>query len=837
MKTSHSGVPVIVGIGASAGGLEALEDFFQNVPEDCQLAFVVVQHVDPDQKDLLPEILQRSTPMKVTQIKNHTKAESRCVYILPPDKDLSIRNGVLLLITPVEPRLHRSPIDFFFKALAKDQGECAVAVILSGMGNDGTKGIRFIKDNAGFVLAQSPETAKFDSMPCHAIKSGLVDIVAQTKQLPSRIIGHCEHKPENPPTANQPTLQDSERSPLDNIIMLLKKKTGNDFSLYKKNTLRRRIDRRMGVHNIDSFTLYLDYLKDNPNELDLLFKELLIGVTNFFRDPAIWEKLTLETIPELLISKSSVRNFRAWIPGCSSGEEAYSLAITFQETVNKLEYEETPPSLQIFATDLNVDAISYARKGHYSFDIEDTVSAELLERYFIKDETGYSVSPNIRDMVIFAKQNVISDPPFTKLDILSCRNLQIYFDVSLQKRLMKLFHYSLLDEGILILGSAETVGRNKNLFSPLDDKLPIFKRSKITNPIQSMDLPEALPSALYSDESSSTQEERIIKPLDNLQASANQLLLSQFSPAAVLINKDGDILYINGSTGKYLEPATGKANWNIHAMIQDSLSHTLETALASASQHEGMVKVAGTIILDEKTSQAVEVNAIEIKTPEELAGLFMVSFTELDLSENTASVTELDNDESLAMQLKNARKELKQVREEKKIFQEDARSSYEELQSTNEELQSTNEELTTSKEEMQSLNEELQTLNSELHSKVDDLSWINNDMINLLNSTEIATLFLDGERNIRRFTSFCKPLFRLIDSDIGRPLSDIVTELKYEELDNDISKVLKTLEFCEKQITTKNGHLYKVRIMPYRTQEDIYDGVVITLIDIEGYTK
>jgi len=837
MIAGKSDVPIIVGIGASAGGLEALDDFFRKVPLNSGLSFVVIQHLDPDQKDLLPEILQRITPMAVTQAVDQQKVEPDCVYIIPPNNDISIWKGFLHLSAPIAARGQRLPIDFFFQSLAKDQHERAIAIILSGMGSDGKKGAISIKGNGGTVLVQSADSAKFDSMPLSIIDSGLADVVAPAHELPANIMAYCKHgslvKPAQVSTPTDLASDRPKQKPIEGIIGLLHDHTGHDFSLYKKSTIYRRIDRRMGIHQILSKDVYLNYLRHNPNELDLLFNELLIGVTNFFRDPLIWDCLVDDVLPELLKNNPDGRAFRAWVSACSTGEEAYSLAMAFSDALDKLN-PKGAFSLQIFATDLDEKAIKFAREGHYPVQIEADVPKDQLARYFTKVDTGYRINTSIREMIVFAKQNITMDPPFTKLDILSCRNLLIYLDSALQKRLISLFHYSLCDQGILILGSAETVGTDSHLFKSVAEKSHIYKR--INNPRKFLDVafPTQAPTTLYSNPEFLVHEAPMSKPLDNLQTLADTLLLRQFSPPAVLINEDGDILYINGRTGKYLEPAAGRANWNIYAMIHDDLRPALETAIRAAISHKELVKVQGTISLSNQATQGVEIEAQTIVTPKELSGLLMVLFSDFIAPDRDPTDKLTTNEKALALELQQARQALNTLRDENRISQEEVRAANEELQSTNEELQSTNEELTTSKEEMQSLNEELQTLNSELHSKVEDLSSVNNDMVNLLNSTEIATLFLDGELNVRRFTSFCTPLFRLIESDIGRPLSDIVTELEYPDLQQDVTQVLRTLIFCEKQIKTHKNHWYKVRIMPYRTQENVIDGVVITLLDIQA---
>jgi PAS domain S-box-containing protein len=818
-------IPPVVGIGASAGGLEALVNFLENVPLASGLAYVVIQHLDPTYKGMLPELLQRSTPMAVFQATDRIKIEPNCVYVIPPNKDMSILHGLLHLLEPAARRGMRLPIDFFFRSLAEDQRERAIGVILSGMGSDGTLGLRAIKEKAGLTLAQDPANAKFDAMPRSAIDAGVVDIVAPAEELPAKIAAYLRQV--HPDIEHEPILENRSQTALEKIVILLRERTGNDFSLYKKNTVYRRIERRMGLHQIDAITDYVRYLRENPQEVDLLFKELLIGVTNFFRDPQVWDYLEKETLPALLAASPNGKVLRAWVPACSTGEEAYSLAIVFKEALEQIK-PHARYSLQIFATDLDQDAIDKARAGFFPANIAADVSPERLDRFFIADEHGYRVAKEIREMVVFAPQNIIMDPPFTKLDILTCRNLLIYLGPELQAKLIPLFHYALNRNGILLLGSAETVGSFTSLFAPLDNKARLYRRIDNTLRTAKIDFPVKFPASLPL----LHEPRRIVNPATNLQFQADQFLLQHFTPAAVLVNAEGDILYINGRTGKYLEPAAGKANWNIYAMARDGLRHQLSSALKK------VVRQTGTVLLQNlrvegsgETAPNVNITVQLIEKPELLHGMVMMVFSEAT-PQVSAAAGNSQPDHAQQGELERAREEIQIIREEMQTSQEELTATNEELQSTNEELQSTNEELTTSKEEMQSLNEELQTVNTELQSKVDDLSLLNNDMKNLLNSTDIATIFLDEALHVRRFTTQATQIFKLIAGDVGRPLSDIVTDLHYPELQEDVRGVLRTLMFSEKQITTADGRWFKVRIMPYRTLENVIDGVVLTFTDI-----
>ncbi len=835
LHKADSSLPII-GIGASAGGLEALEVFLKNVPRRCGMAFVIVQHLDPTHKDLLPELLQRTTEMPVVQVSDRMKVEPDHVYVIPPNKDMSMLHSILHLLDPAEPRGLRLPIDFFFRSLADDLQQQSIGVILSGMGSDGRLGLSAIKEKGGGVFVQDPSSAKFDGMPHSAIDTGLVDVIAPAEELPDKIIAYLKHvtsvlKQDSP-------LEDKALSALEKVVILLRTQTGQDFSLYKKSTIYRRIERRMGIHQIERIADYVRFLQANPHETELLFKELLIGVTSFFRDPAMWEILKTRAIPSLLISRPSGGILRAWIAGCSTGEEAYSLAIIFKETLEVVKPLGTF-KLQIFATDLDKDAIDKARTGFFPLNITADVSQERLRRFFEREENGFRISRDIRETVVFAPQNVIMDPPFTKLDILVCRNLLIYMEQELQKKLIPLFHYSLNSGGFLFLGSAESIGSYTNLFRSLDSKTRLFIRLQENGRSEPLDLPFAFvrPMPAFPD----VAEEQFASKSSslNLQALVDRFLLQYYAPAAVLTNEKGDIIYISGHTGKYLEPAAGKANWNIFAMAQEGLRYELNVMFGNALRQKATVTRKELTAGKDRSKQTVNLTIVPLETPDALRGLVLIVFTDVEndvagTSPGTADASGARGGRLAAVEkeLSHARDEIVSIREEMQTSQEELKSTNEEMQSANEELQSTNEELTTSKEEMQSMNEELQTVNHELQSKVRDLSQVNNDMKNLLNSTDIATLFLDDALNIRRFTTRTTSIIKLIASDVGRPVTDIVTDLHYPDLADDAREVIQTLVFSEKQVSATNGRWFNVKIMPYRTQENRIIGLVITFSDI-----
>ena len=821
----------IVGLGASAGGLEPLQQFLAGVPTGSGLAYVVVQHMDPTHKALLAELLQRATSMPVREAVNAQRIEPDAVYVIPPNSELTVLGGALHLAIPLQPRGQRLPIDVFFSSLARELGPRAVGVVLSGMGSDGTQGLEAISSQGGLTLAQQPDSAQFDSMPKSAIASACVDIVALPADMPERILGVTGRQPapDTPPFESDA----DPASELETVLELLQGRTRHDFAPYKSNTQLRRIARRMAVHGIDSMTAYADFLRDNPQELDLLFKEMLIGVTSFFRDPEVWRELSDSVLPTLIERHSKDAGpLRAWVIGCSTGEEAYSLAMAFTEAV------ESMPAcagceLQIFATDLNADAIAAARRGRFASTIARDLPAERLARFFSERPDGYLVDKRIRDMVLFAQHDVILDPPFTRLDMLSCRNLMIYFGNALQRRLVPLFHYSLRPGGALLLGSSETVGRAQSLFSPLHPKSRLYWRSDNGHAMGAVVFPtHRRPS------SQTATQETTLPPMNtppaNLQALADQLLLQSFSPSAVLVNDGGDVVYISGRTGRYLEPAAGKANWNIHVMARPAIRAQLAVALRTALQEKTSVELHG-LRLDDETTAMVDITVQAVTQPKSMEGMAMIVFRDVPPAPNRrARRTKVGDaaDTAISDELIRSREEIHALRQEMRASQEELQASNEELQSTNEELQSANEELTTSKEEAQSMNEELQTINGELQSKLDDLALAQSDMQNLLNSTDIATLFLDKDLNVRRFTEQIARVVHLRAADIGRPLSELASTLLYPEMHDDVKETLRTLAFSEKQIATSDKRWFTVRIMPYRTLANVIQGVVITFVDI-----
>ena len=840
-KQRPAAVVRIVGIGASAGGLEALEQFFARVPVRSGLAYIVVQHLDPTRKAMLVELLQRVTSLSVREAGEQMLVEADHVYVIPPNAELSLAEGMLHLVPPTEPRGIRLPVNVLFSSLARDQGASAIGVVLSGMGSDGTLGLQALKAVGGLTVVQEPSSAQFDSMPRSAIAASCADIVALPADMPERILacvawdGHSKAPIADARPAPTPTDApfDPPADTIEGIFSLLRQRTRHDFSLYKPSTLNRRIERRMAIHGLAAVAEYVGFLRQNPQEIDLLFKELLIGVTSFFRDPTVWQYMLDTALPALLARRAGGTKFRAWVAGCSTGEEAYTLAIVFTEAIQRLP-EHRDCSLQIFASDLSSDAIATARVGRYPATIGASMPPEFVTRYFTRQGGALVVGKPVRDMVLFAQHDVVLDPPFTRLDILSCRNLLIYFDATLQRRLLPLFHYSLRPGGLLLLGSSETVGSFGKLFEPVDSKLRLYLRRHTQAAAGPEFLLKSFPPLLkLTKDTPMPSSPNAAQGGDSLQAAADHVLLQVHAPPAVVVNAAGDIVYISGRTGKYLEPAAGKANWNFHAMVRESLREPVANALRQALTKDAAVQVRGLRLVVAGGVQGVDVTVQPLHEPAALHGTLMIVFHDVTAPVRGSRRTAASAAQAThSAEVQQCRDEIQTLREENRASKEELQSANEELQSTNEELQSANEELTTSKEEMQSMNEELQTVNAEMQSKLDDLALAQSDLKNLLNSTEIAMLFLDQNLNVRRFTDRAAKIINLRDSDIGRPLSDLTTSLQYPTLPDDAHETLRTLVFSEKQIQTSDQRWFSVRIMPYRRLDNVIDGAVITFVDI-----
>lgn len=835
-----------VGIGASAGGLDALKKFLSKIPDQSGMAFIIVQHMDPTHKSGLVNILKRSTEMKVSQVEDGVQVQPNHVYIIPPNKDMGIIEGKLQLMEPVEPHGLRMPINYFFTSLAQDQQDKSVGIILSGFGSDGSLGLKAIKANGGICFAQDPSTAGSEGMPSSAINTGMVDIVLAPEEMPEKLLAYVRSSSKILKKILTP--EDETIQALRKIFILIRNRTGHDFSQYKKSTVYRRIGRRMNIHQIEDMKMYLHYLQENPHEIDLLFKEFLINVTNFFRDPEAFESLKNNTLKQIIEEKTEFDVLRVWIPGCSSGEEVYSIAIIIKEL---LEETDKKIDVQIFGTDLDANSIKTARSGSYSGIISSDISQERLNKYFSKNDNVYTIKNEIRDMVVFATHNLIKDPPFTKLDLISCRNLLIYLETVAQEKVLSNFNYALKEDGILFLGPSETVGEFLGAFSIIDKKWKIFKCVKSEGPV--FDLLKSHSMSYQKDSIAYWDSKFDLKNLKNskqektglnITALAEKKLIDIFAPPSALINDTGEILYIHGRLGNYLEPSEGKAHMNIIEMAREGIKLDLISAIQNAVTKNKQVVFDGLKIKeDHLNDHLIRLTVKPLKEPETVNGLLIVSFEEsviqkdkdtiqLDpLSKNSDKISALENE------LKMTKERLNITIEELTTSNEELKSANEELQSMNEESQSTNEELETSKEELQSINEELTTVNNELQIKIDEMSRINDDMINLFNSTEIATVFVDNDLKIRRFTQEATKLIKLIKSDVGRPLSDIVFNINYPDLVDQIAQVIEKIAYKEIELETKNGEWFETKIMPYKTSKNVIDGAVITFTNITQRKK
>ncbi|MGO9259020.1 MAG: chemotaxis protein CheB [Bryobacteraceae bacterium] len=847
----------IVGIGASAGGLAAFEAFFSGMPADTDpgMAFVLVQHLAPDHKSVLSELVKRYTRMEVFEVADGMAAKPNCAYIIPPNRDMAFLNGTLQLLEPTTPRFHRLPIDFFFRSLAQDQHERAICIVLSGTGSDGALGVRAVKGEGGMVMAQNPESTEYDGMPRSAIATGLVDYVLPPAEMPAQLMAYVTHalgRTPHPAASPAPKTDDA----LKKIFLLLRAQTGHDFSQYKQNTITRRVERRMAVHQIERLDGYVRYLQQTPSEVEALFRDLLIGVTNFFRDPEAFSALQEQVIPRLFTGKPAGATIRVWVPGCSTGEEAYSIAILLQERVTALKQNL---KVQVFATDIDRQAIGYARAGIFPASIAADISPDRLARFFAQEPDGnaYRIHKIVRDIVIFSEQDVIKHPPFTKLDLISCRNVLIYMGGELQKKLIPLLHYALNPGGMLFLGTSETVGEFVDLFATVDRKWKLYQRKEDADGAHRPGREGFLPPLSEDGSVPWPSGKAPVESKLPLRELAERALLQQFAAAGALVNERGDILYLHGRTGQYLEPAPGEAGMNILKMAREGLRRDLTTALRKAvalkgpARYPGLrVKANGDFATVNLTVRPVSASADAAAAPK----LFLVVFEDapaadpgrsekaapVEASEGTGkSDTDVEaRIAALKRELRAKEEYLQTTNEELETSNEELKSSNEEMQSVNEELQSANEELETSKEELQSVNEELATVNAELQTKVADLSRSNNDMNNLLAGTGIGTIFVDHHLRIQRFTPAVTQVINLILTDVGRPVGHVVSKLAgYDRLVADVQAVLESLTPKEIEVQTHAGAWYLLRIWPYRTLENVIEGGVITFTEATEMKK
>jgi two-component system CheB/CheR fusion protein len=808
------------------------------MPPDSGIAFIVVTHMDPHAISYLPELLSRVTRMPVREAIDGQVLAENTVMVMPPGKSLALEHGILRVRDAVmTPNGVALPIDAFFRSLAEDQQEKAIGIILSGTGTDGTLGAKAIKNVSGMIMVQDAESARFPGMPQSAVATGLVDYVLSPEQMPAELLAYVRG-PYLTRSVAAPAALVISPEVLQEILSLIQTHTGHSFAAYKISTIRRRIERRLNLHQITEPDLYLRYLREHPEELDTLFQELLIGVTSFFRDPEAFTVLASTVLPGLLTNKRDGEPVRVWAAGCSTGEEAYSLAMILHECLGQL---RKPCAVQIFATDLDAQAIDIARRGLYPEGIAADVTPERLQRYFTHEGKAYRISKELRDKVIFAVHDLLTDPPFTHIDLLSCRNLLIYLDTNAQYRLLTLFHYALRSGGLLFLGASETIGNLGSLFTTLNGQWKIFARQDETT--VRYPLPEHAVGPFSAARPSHSPGEPV--RLGALNGQAEAYLAHRFAPPSVLITAHGDIVHFHGRTGAYLEPPRGAPSLNIFRMAREGLDRVLPSAIQAALAQEAPVIRSRVAIRANGGTILTDVLIEPIPKSESLQGLLLLTFRLTVTDTSLAGAPEphaaprrgrrraLD----LERELQETHESLHRTIEALEATNQELTSANEELQSTNEEMQSANEELKTSREELQSLNEELQTVNAELRGKVDELAHANDDMTNLMNSTDIATIFLDEALQIKRFTTQATRVMALIPSDIGRPISDLTSHLDYVTLVNDAREVLRTLVVHEQEVRTHNGVWYLVRILPYRTSANVIEGLVMTFIDIDNIKR
>jgi two-component system CheB/CheR fusion protein len=833
-----------VGIGASAGGLEAFTQLLSFLPSDTGMAFVLVQHLDPNHKSLLTEILSRSIAMPVREVQDSMAVEPDNVYVIPPNRTMKIAHGSLHL----SPRA-KMTIDEFFFSLATERGGKAIGVILSGGDADGSLGLEAIKEAGGITFAQSENSAGTAIMPHNAIATGQVDFILSPEQIAEKLVSISRH-PYVTSSTSGPTIESEKvTDSIGGIFALLRSTTGVDFTDYKHTTIRRRIFRRMALYRLDDLDDYVSYLQENKAEVQALYQELLINVTKFFRDATVFKTLKQKVFPALTRSRGADAPIRFWVAGCSTGEEAYSLAICLLEFLAHYHYK---PTIQIFATDVNEFAIEKARLGIYKENQMVDVPPGLRERFFTKIDDGYQINKSVRELCIFARQNLIADPPFSKLDLISCRNVFIYFGTALQKKVLSVFHYGLMPAGFLLLGSSETVGELPDLFTPIDQKGRIFTKQP-----SSISLNWEPSSPGYGLTNHSTGPLIPLKSNNELelQSLTDEIVLKDYAPAGVVIDANLEIILFRGQTGNYLEPSPGRASLNLFNLAREELRLELRTAVHQAKQSGQPVKKDRISLIQKKAagdqelphSHQIRINVIPFQLKESHKDYFLVLFERLltpatlegdfnntgrNRIKRKQASAEQQEMERLQQELLSTKAYLQSIISEQQSTNQDLRAANEEILSSNEELQSTNEELQTAKEEIQATNEELSTINEELYRRNVFSTNVSNDLQNLLGSINIPLLILESDLRIRRFTATAAQIFNLIPGDIGRPFSDIKHNLDFPNLEQQILEVIDTLNLYHQEVRDLKGHWYDLRIRPYRTLDNRIDGAVVVLIDI-----
>lgn len=815
---------MIVAVGGSAGSLTPLRELLSALPSDSGLAYVVVSHQGPTGQSLLPEILAKTTEMQVREVDEPLAVRPNHLYVVPRGKLLTV-HGAVLTIEPMDASSGVSlPIDHFFRSLALDRGPGSVGIILSGTGRDGTLGLAAIRAAAGLALVQDPETAEFDSMPSSAIASQAVDFVLPIPELPSRLIQYARS------LRAEDRDEEASSSALERILSLIRVRSGRDFSAYKRETLLRRTERRMGFHGIDRLDDYVAHLGAHEEEIDALWRDWLIGVSSFFREAEAFDALEHTALPPLLAARVAERRLRIWIPGCSTGEEAYSIAMVVLDACRAFGERF---DVQIFATDLSPSAIEAAREGRYAKATLAPMGAERLERYFVEDGIWYRARKELRQCIVFAEQDVLHDPPFTRMDLISCRNLLIYLESKAQKALLAILHYSLNPDGVLLLGASEHIGAATDQFSVVDDRWRIFRRK----PSGSSDpAPFWRPWEVGARQDARVQT-RVKEARIDLTETVRRHLAERFGPPAVVVDLRGEIQQIHGRVGAYLELPPGRANLNVIDLARGELRAPMASALRDITSGGASTVERDVPMKSDGARKNLRLTIGRIDDPSQPAPLLLISFESAFrrrgwLARKLRSPGRWLDRSRLEEDLTHVRDDLDASTSELRMRNEELASANEEIQAANEELQSGNEELQTTQEETQSLNEELQTVNAELEGKLQALEQANDDLVNLMSNIEVATIFLDDRLQVKRFTPQARSVARLIDGDIGRPLSDLATLIDYPDLLTDAGRVLASLAETEREVRGPGGVWYRVRIRPYRTKRNAVEGLVVTFIDV-----
>ncbi len=823
----------IVGIGASAGGLEALEEFFRSIPDDTHLSFVVVQHLSPDYKSLMVELLSKYTKMEVKRAQDGMEVEANNVYLIPPRKNLKIYHGKLFLSEQDHSHGLNLPIDIFLRSLAEDQKERAIGIILSGTGSDGTLGIRAVKGAGGLVFAQDNISAKFDGMPRSASSTGLVDYVLPPKDIANELSRLIQHPLIDRETEDDEELSTQHSTVISKILSRIRDVVGVDFSTYKDSTVVRRIERRVGINQLDSAEEYAAFLESSVKEVHVLYKDLLIGVTRFFRDPEAFDQLKETAVLDLLKKKEDEQQLRLWCMGCSTGEEAYSLAILFYEKMQELGISY---DVKIFATDIDRESIEYAGLGVYPESIVTDVTQDRLHRFFTKKESTFQVNPEIRRMVIFANHNVMQDPPFSAIDMISCRNMLIYLKPETQQRVLGAFHFSVKKDGYLFLGSSETVGELSSVFSLMNTKWKIYQCTQKTaqNKVSDYFVPplqpnkkqrERFPKKVYAQKSSS----------DDIMESAYDYLVHEYVPPSIIIDRNLNLIHVCREASRFMKIPAGKVSLNVLELLPNGIKAAVSTAVHKALKEDSPITYRDLTMENENKTKFVDLSVRPVLDRQNnTAGYFLVMFEDHD-----DRVHEADDEEKVSFgeqqnkMIADLEQELQFTKENLQATIEELETSNEELQATNEELIASNEELQSTNEELQSVNEELYTVNAEYQNKIEELSEANNDLKNFLNNTDIGMVFLDKDFKIRKYTPAVTDVINIMEMDIGRPIEHITRNIEGQEFMEDVRSVLINLVSVEKEITTKKGKWYLMKILPYRTLNNVVEGIVITFLDID----